>query len=58
MLSELFKALYTIKKPGEIIDSGFRWRREKYDLYSIGEVKKMLNLDPGIRKIKDDIAKG
>ncbi|HAM53174.1 MAG TPA: hypothetical protein DCP92_21665 [Nitrospiraceae bacterium] len=31
VLAESFKALYTIDKPGEIIDIPFKWRRHKYD---------------------------
>ena len=46
VLAELFRALYTIATPGEIIDAGFRWRRKKYDHYSICEVKEMLDLRP------------
>ncbi len=30
VLNEAFKALYTIDKPGEIIDIPFKWRRETY----------------------------
>lgn len=44
VLAELFKALYTISTPGEIIDAGFRWRRDTYDHYGIPEVKEMLDL--------------
>ncbi len=32
VLKEAFKALYSIEKPGEIINIPFRWRREKYRL--------------------------
>jgi hypothetical protein len=46
VLEELFRALYKIGTPGEIIDAGFKWRRKKYDHYSIGEVKKRLDLRP------------
>jgi D-proline reductase (dithiol) PrdB len=30
VLFEAFKALYTIRTPGEIVDLPFRWRREDY----------------------------
>ncbi|HXX53664.1 MAG TPA: hypothetical protein VEI28_03740 [Thermodesulfovibrionales bacterium] len=39
VLSAAFKALYSIKWPGEIIDIPFKWRRERYDDYSIEELK-------------------
>ena len=35
VLAEAFKALYSIDKPGEIIDISFKWRRQRYDDYSI-----------------------
>jgi len=31
VLTEAFKALVTIEKPGQIIDLPFRWKREKYE---------------------------
>jgi hypothetical protein len=46
VLAEVFRALYTIKTPGEIIDAGFRWRRQGYDHYNIEEVKRILDLRP------------
>ena len=39
VLAEAFKALYAIDKPGEIIDIPFKWKRQKYDNYSIEELK-------------------
>ncbi|NIQ38147.1 MAG: hypothetical protein GTN81_06115 [Proteobacteria bacterium] len=30
MLFEGFQALYTIQRPGEIVDLPFKWRRESY----------------------------
>ena len=30
VLLEVFKALYAIRSPGEIVDLPFRWRRENY----------------------------
>ena len=33
VLIEMFNALYTIKKPGEIIDIPFKWKRESYNRY-------------------------
>ncbi len=30
VLNEAFKALYSIDKPGEIIDVPFRWKRQRY----------------------------
>jgi len=39
VLAEAFKALYAIDKPGEIIDIPFKWRRQRYDNYSIEELK-------------------
>jgi hypothetical protein len=46
VLTEVFKALYSVTMPGDIIDSGFGWRREKYDRYSISGVKEELDLQP------------
>jgi hypothetical protein len=46
VLAEAFKTLYNVRTPGLIIDAGFRWRREKYDHYTIEEVKKILDLRP------------
>lgn len=34
VLAEAFKALYSIDKPGEIIDIPFKWRRQIYDDYT------------------------
>lgn len=33
VLFEAFRALYSIKTPGEIIDLPFKWRREDYSVY-------------------------
>ena len=38
VLFEAFKALETIKSPGEIIDLPFKWRREDYSKYREPEV--------------------
>jgi D-proline reductase (dithiol) PrdB len=38
VLAEAFKALYSIDKPGEIIDIPFKWRRQGYDEFSIEEL--------------------
>ncbi|MBI4596606.1 MAG: hypothetical protein HY730_09580 [Candidatus Tectomicrobia bacterium] len=35
VLMQAFNALYGIKKPGEIIDVPFRWKKEKYTFTSI-----------------------
>lgn len=35
MLITALNALFTIKKPGEIIDIPFRWRKEQYNMESI-----------------------
>jgi D-proline reductase (dithiol) PrdB len=37
VLIEVFNALYTILKPGEIIDLPFKWKRESYEAYSARE---------------------
>lgn len=31
VLMEAFKALYSIDKPGRIIDVPFKWKKQKYD---------------------------
>jgi hypothetical protein len=41
VLSEAFKALFSIKRPGEIIDLPFKWRREKYNNYNLEELRKL-----------------
>ncbi len=46
VLAVAFKTLYTARTPGKIMDAGFRWRREKYDQYTLEELKKMLDLSP------------
>lgn len=42
VLAEAFKALYTIREPGGIIDVPFKWRRKRYDDYSLEAVKTIL----------------
>jgi hypothetical protein len=37
VLMEMFNALYSINKPGEIRDVPFMWRKEKYDLNTHGK---------------------
>ncbi len=32
VLMEMFNALYSINKPGEIIDLPYKWKKEQYDL--------------------------
>jgi len=32
VLKAAFKALYSIKTPGEIVDLPFRWKKQKYDV--------------------------
>jgi hypothetical protein len=39
VLSEAFKALYAIQRPGEIIDVPFKWRRQTYSEDSVEELK-------------------
>ncbi len=41
VLSEALKALFSIKKPGEIIDLPFKWRKEKYNNYNLEELRKL-----------------
>jgi D-proline reductase (dithiol) PrdB len=41
VLAEAFKALYSIDKPGEIIDIPFKWKRQRYDDYSIEELNNL-----------------
>jgi hypothetical protein len=39
VLTEAFKALYAIQKPGEIRDIPFRWRRHTYSKDSVKELR-------------------
>lgn len=39
VLTEAFRALYSIKTPGEIIDVPFKWKREHYDENSLKKLK-------------------
>jgi hypothetical protein len=39
VLAEAFKALYSIKTPGEIIDVPFRWKRERYSDNSLEKLR-------------------
>jgi hypothetical protein len=39
VLSEAFKALYAIQRPGEIIDIPFKWRRHTYSEDSVKELR-------------------
>jgi hypothetical protein len=41
VLAEAFKALYSMKERGGIIDLPFRWRREKYEGDTLDELKKL-----------------
>ena len=41
VLAEAFRALYSIEKPGEIIDIPFKWKRQRYDDYSVGELNNL-----------------
>jgi D-proline reductase (dithiol) PrdB len=41
VLSEAFKELFSIQRPGEIIDLPFKWRREKYNNYNLEELRKL-----------------
>lgn len=41
VLIEAFKALYSINKPGQIIDIPFKWKKHRYDKSSIEELKKL-----------------
>ena len=41
VLTEAFKALHSIDKPGEIIDIPFKWRRQRYDDYTNEELKNL-----------------
>ena len=41
VLAESFKALYSIDKPGEIIDIPFKWKRQRYDDYVVDELKNL-----------------
>lgn len=41
VLIEAFRALYSIDKPGEIIDLPFKWRRHLYPEYSMEELKNL-----------------
>jgi D-proline reductase (dithiol) PrdB len=38
VLAEAFKALYSIEKPGEILDIPFKWRRQSYSDCTIKEL--------------------
>ena len=39
VLAEAFQALYSIDKPGQIIDIPFKWRRHRYSGYGIEKLK-------------------
>ena len=41
VLIEVFKALYSIDKPGQIINIPFKWKKHRYDKSSIEELKKL-----------------
>ena len=41
VLAEAFKALYSIDKPGEIVDVPFKWKRQRYDDYPIEELNNL-----------------
>jgi hypothetical protein len=45
VLTEAFKALYSIATPGEVLNIPFRWRREKYESY-----EDLDKLTPEVRK--------
>ncbi len=38
VLAEAFRALYTIREPGTIIDMPYRWRRERYEDKDINDI--------------------
>jgi len=40
ILSEALTALYSIRRPGEIIDLRFKWKREKYDALKLEGLRK------------------
>ena len=42
VLTEAFKALYAVREPGEVIDVPFRWRKQRYDNYSLQATKTAL----------------
>lgn len=46
VLIEAFKALYTIRTPGEIIDVPFKWRIQQYEDRSFDEIRQLLRLMP------------
>lgn len=41
VLIEAFKVLYSIEKPGQIIDIPFKWKKHIYDKSNIEELKKL-----------------
>jgi D-proline reductase (dithiol) PrdB len=41
VLIEAFKNLYSITKPGTIVDLPLRWRRESYDRYRVEELREL-----------------
>jgi D-proline reductase (dithiol) PrdB len=41
VLTEVFKALYSIDEPGKIIDVPFKWRKHRYDEYRTQELKNL-----------------
>lgn len=42
VLLRTFEALYTISRPGEIVDLPLRWRRETYESEDTEKLKKIL----------------
>jgi len=41
VITKAFLALYEIKKPGEIIDIPYRWKKEVYDDRNVKELLKI-----------------
>jgi D-proline reductase (dithiol) PrdB len=44
VLREAFQALYSIKKPGEIVDIPFKWKKHVYKDLDIGEMRTSLRI--------------